>query len=304
MAEKIIKPYGELRKMLLIINPVSGKKASLRHLPEIIRIFSDYGWAVTVFTTQKRGDATHYASLYADKFDAVTCIGGDGTLNETVCGLIENGAAVPLGYIPAGSTNDFAACHGISADIKEAAQAIAVGKIKPLDIGIFGERCFAYIAAFGAFSWLSYTTSQSMKNILGHSAYLLDAVKDLPKIKAEQLSFNTDSCSCSGSYIFGAVCNSTSVAGIFTLPRDIVNTSDGKFEVLLIHEPNTLSDFQSIVSGMLNQDYSSPYIDFFQASSLQITAPEGLEWSLDGELCVGKNTVNVINIHKGLRLLG
>lgn len=289
--------------MLLIVNPVSGRKMALRYLPDIVRIFSDYGWAVTVFTTEKRGDATEYAKLYADKFNAVTCVGGDGTLSETVCGLIKNGGKIPLGYIPTGSTNDFAACHGISSDVALAARSIAEGKAKSLDVGDFGGRNFAYISAFGAFSQLSYTTSQNLKNILGHSAYYIDAVKDLPKIKAEHLRFKTADFSCEGNYIFGAVCNTTSVAGAITLPSDIVDTCDGKFEVLLVHEPNTFTEFQSLLSGVLNHNYNSPFIDFFQAEELEISAPEGLAWSLDGEKFSGSSTIRVSNIHKGLKLL-
>lgn len=303
MTQNVIRPYSELRKMLLIVNPVSGRKSALRYLHDIVQIFSDYGWAVTVFTTKNRGDAIEYARLYADKFDAVTCVGGDGTLNETVCGLSKNGFRVPLGYIPTGSTNDFAACHGISSDIVSAAMNIVKGKTKALDIGDFGGRNFAYISAFGAFSDLSYTTSQNLKNILGHSAYFLDAFKELTKIRAEYLSFKTAGFSCEGNYIFGAVCNTTSVAGTLYLPNSVVDTCDGKFEVLLVHKPNTFADFQSIISGVLNQNYSSPFIDFFQADELEITAPQGLIWSLDGEKYSGSSTIHVSNIHKGLRLI-
>ncbi len=288
---------------MLIINPVSGRRTSLRFLPDIIRIFSENRYAVTVFSTGKAGDATEYAKLYANEFDIIVCIGGDGTLNETITGIVESGYDIPLGYIPSGSTNDFASCHGISSDMLTAALNIATGTPKSVDLGKIGNHYFTYVAAFGAFSWLSYTTPQNLKNRLGHSAYLLDAVKDLPKIKSHHLKFDVGEFTCEGDYIFGAVCNSTSVAGTISLPDDIVDTSDGRFEILLVHEPQTIIDFQNIVHGVLTQDYSSPFLDFFQASSLKIEAPSELEWSLDGERGEGSAEISVANCRHKLTLI-
>lgn len=296
-------PYSELKKLMLIINPVSGKRTSLRFLPDIIRIFSENRYAVTVFSTGKAGDATEYAKFYANEFDIIVCIGGDGTLNETITGIVESGCDIPLGYIPSGSTNDFASCHGISSDMLTAALNIATGKPKSVDLGKIGNHYFTYVAAFGAFSWLSYTTPQNLKNRLGHSAYLLDAVKDLPKIKSHHLKFYVGDFVCEGDYIFGAVCNSTSVAGTISLPDNIVDTGDGRFEVLLVHEPQTILDFQNIVHGVLTQDYSSPFLDFFQASSMKINAPSELEWSLDGERGEGAAEIIVTNCRHKLTLI-
>lgn len=303
MSKSPQEPYSELKKLLLIINPVSGKKTALQYLSDIIRVFTDSGFAVTVFPTGKRGDAAEYVSRYADRFQAVVCIGGDGTLNETVCGLVQNGAGTPLGYIPAGSTNDFAACHGISSDIITAAGNIADGSIKEIDLGDFGGRNFAYVAAFGIFSWLSYTTPQGLKNILGHSAYIIDAVKDLPKLKSEQLKFKVGDAVYEGDFIFGAVCNSTSIAGTITLPSDIVDTGDGIFEVLLVHKPRNVLDLQSLLAGVFTHDYSSPFLEFFRTDSLEIESPEGLEWALDGERYVGSGTINVSVLKRKLKLL-
>lgn len=295
---------SERKNLLLVINPVSGKKYALRYLTDIIRIFTEYGFAVTVFPTGKTGEAVEYVRMYAVEFDIVVCVGGDGTLNETVCGLVQSGTNTPLGYIPAGSTNDFAACHGISSDILMAAKSITSGSIKEIDLGDFGGHNFAYVAAFGMFSWLSYTTPQGLKNVLGHSAYILDAVKDLPKLKSERLKFNVGDVSYEGDYIFGAVCNSTSIAGTITLPSDIVDTGDGKFEVLLVHKPHSISDFQSLLTGIFTHDYSSPFLDFFQTYSLEIEAPEGLEWALDGERYVSEGHIKVLNLKRKLKLLG
>lgn len=298
-----IPSLSELKKLMLVINPVSGKRAASRNLSDIIRIFSSHGYAVTVFPTAKPGDATEFVINYSDGFDLVVCIGGDGTLNEVLTGILRGEKDVPLGYIPSGSTNDFAACHGISSDMCAAAEAIACGKPHEIDLGKFGDRCFSYVAAFGMFSWLSYTTSQNLKNKLGHSAYLLDAIKDLPKIKANHLRLTVDGFTCEGDYIFGAVCNSTSVAGTITLPSDVVDTSDGIFEVLLVHEPRTIFDFQNIIIGVLTQDYSSPFLDFFQAHSVKIEAPSDMEWTLDGERGEPVESVDVENLNRRIKLI-
>lgn len=293
----------ELRKMLLVINPVSGRKASTRYLTDILRIFSANGWAVTVFITEKPCDAEEYVRLYAEGFDSVVCIGGDGTFNEVICGLVESGLDIPLGLIPAGSTNVFADCHKISTDILTAAQSIAAGNIKEIDVGDFGGKSFSFIASFGMFSWLSYTTPQNMKNVLGHSAYILDAFKDLPKLKSEHLKFITDNYTYEGDYIFAAICNTDTVAGTFTLPKDTVNTGDSMFEVLLLHKPHSVMDFQSQLNGVFTHDYSSAFIDFFQTDFLSIEAPDGLEWAVDGERYIARSPIKVYNLHKRLKLL-
>lgn len=298
-----MKPFSQLKRVMLIYNPVSGRRLSQRYLSDIIKILSEKDHAVTVFPTGKQGDATEFARLYSREFDLVVCVGGDGTLNETITGLIKSGSGTPLGYVPSGSTNDFAACHGISSDPLTAALNIATGSPKSIDIGQFGDKYFSYVAAFGAFSWLSYTTPQNLKNVLGHSAYILDAVKDLPKVKAHHLRFDVGSYVCEGDYIFGAVCNSTSVAGTITLPDNVVDTGDGQFEVLLVHEPQTLIDFQNLLLGVLTQDYSSPFLDFFQTDHITVTAPKSLDWSLDGERGEGSDSIEILNLTGKLNLI-
>lgn len=286
---------SEAKRMLLIINPVSGKKLAQRSLPEVIKLFSDGGYFVTVMATSRRGDATAFAAQYGGDFDLIVCVGGDGTLNEVVTGMVEKRVDTPLGYIPAGSTNDFAACHKLSSDMITAAQNILVGSPAQFDVGRFGDAYFNYVAAFGAFSWLSYTTPQNLKNVFGHSAYIMDAVKDLPRVKSEWLSFNAGGKTYQGNFIFGAICSSTSVAGVFELPENIVDTCDGMFEVLLIHEPPTIIDYQNIIRSMLEKDYdSNPYIEFFQVSRLTVDSrKKHTDWSLDGEHAVAAQNMAV-----------
>ena len=281
------------KRALLIINPVSGKKAVLRYIPEIIRSLMDAGYLVTTAVTSRQGEAAELARDLGRDYELVCCTGGDGTLNETLSGLVLGGIDVPIGYIPCGSTNDFAISRGLSTDIPTAAKRMATGRCRRYDVGMFGERVFGYVAAFGAFSWLSYTTDQNLKNVLGHTAYILDAVKDVYKLKPVSLSLTANGVHYEDEYIFGAVCNSTSVAGTITLPSNVVDTCDGILEVLLIKTPKTIVDLENIVRGILSQDYSSPLIDFFQTRELDIDSPDGLEWALDGECSIPSGKVHV-----------
>ena len=281
------------RRALLIINPVSGKRAVIRYIPEIIRCLMDAGYLVTTTVTARRGEARELAAALGGGFDLICCTGGDGTLSEVVSGLVGAGLDVPLGYIPCGSTNDFAISRGLSPDILTAAKQAAEGICRRYDVGRFGDRTFSYVAAFGAFSWLSYTTDQNLKNVLGHTAYILDAIKDLYKIKPIRLQLDANGVHYDDEYIFGAICNSTSVAGTITLPESVVKTCDGIFEILLIKMPKTVVDLDTIIRGLLTQDYSSPLIDFFQARELDLICPQGLEWALDGEYVSTQDRVHV-----------
>lgn len=271
------------KNALLIINPVSGKKQVLKFIPNIIRSLMDAGYTVTVMVTARRGEATELACEHGAVYDLVCCTGGDGTLNEVLSGLASADIHVPLGYIPCGSTNDFAMSHGLALDIPTAAENIASGRQTVYDIGRFDDEFFSYVAAFGAFSWLSYTTDQNLKNVLGHTAYILDGIKDLSKIKSIHMRLTADGVVHEGDYLFGAVCNSLSIAGTIELPRSVVDTCDGVLEVLLVKTPKTIIDFNGVITGLLTQNYTSPFIEFFQAKNIIAESSEGVEWSLDGE---------------------
>jgi len=276
-------PLPLTKRAMLIINPVSGKKLVLRYLAQIVRIFMDAGYLVTTLVTSRRGEATEHVRAFGRGFDLICCTGGDGTLNETLRGLAEEDLHIPLGYIPCGSTNDFAVSRGLSMDILTAAKNAANGQCTPYDIGRFGKQYFSYVAAFGAFSWLSYTTDQNLKNVLGHTAYILDGIRDLPKIKPLRLKISVDGVLYEDDFLFGAVCNSTSVAGTLELPAGLVDTCDGVFEVLLIRVPKTILDLEMIVRGLLTQDYSCPFITLEQGRDIYVQNPNGVEWALDGE---------------------
>ena len=293
-----------MKKLLLILNPCSGKKKACRALAGIVNIFNRGGYDVTVYTTACRGDATRVVAERAPEFDLVVCAGGDGTLNEVISGIIRGDCRTPLGYIPSGSTNDFAACHGISSDMLEAARSIVGGRPKRIDIGKFGEQYFSYVAAFGAFSWLSYTTPQNLKNALGHFAYLLAGVKELASIRSKHLRFTTaDGAVYEDDYIFGAISNSTSVAGVLTLSSDIVDLNDGLFELMLIRKPHSLLELNDCVLALTTQDYHTPMLTFVSSSRVEIEAPADMDWTLDGERAEGSAHCVVENVHDAIQVI-
>ncbi len=290
------------KKALFIINPVSGKKQIFRLLPSVIREFMDEGYMVTTMVTSHRGEASDFSAKYGRDFDLICCSGGDGTLNETLNGLARENIHVPLGYIPCGSTNDFANSHSLSKDILTACKNAASGTVKDYDIGCFGKQYFTYLAAFGAFSWLAYTTDQTLKNMLGHTAYILEGIKDLTKVKPVHLKMTAGNVLHEDDYIFGVVSNSLSIGGALIFPDNLVDTADGILEVLLIKMPKSFLELDSVIRSLVNQDFSSPLIDFFQASDIYVENPEGLEWSLDGERSGFHKFVHIKPLKKFLHL--
>ncbi len=293
------------RRMMLIVNPVAGRRQALRYIPEITRVFMNNGYFVTLMVTNAQRDATWLAERYAADFDAVVCVGGDGTLSETVAGIARCGAPVPLGYIPAGSTNVFSSCHGISTDIMTAANDIATGRIKQIDLGWFNARSFAFIAAFGAFSWTSYTTPQNLKNVFGPSAYFFDGVMSLPKIKPIHMKITSGNAVYEGAYLFGAVSNIFGFPGLLKFPAGAVKTDDGAFEVILIREPSTLIQWQAAISAVMTGNFEADVIDFFQSGELTIEADETVAWALDGEYEGGGSgeTIEVKNQKRTINLI-
>ena len=292
------------KRCMLIINPVSGKKQVLRHIPQIVRCLMEAGYCVTAMVTGRQGEATDFVQRFGSEYDLICCTGGDGTLNETMTGLILSDLHIPLGYIPCGSTNDFAMSRKLSTDVEQAAKNIASGRLRQFDIGRFGGHYFTYVAAFGAFSWLSYTTDQNLKNMLGHTAYILDGIKDLSKIKAHHVKIVCDGVDYEGDYLFGAVCNSTSVAGVIELPESMVDTLDGKFEVLLVKLPKTVAELESTVKALINKDFSHGAIRLFHAENIYVENPPDLQWSLDGECPGYYEKVNISAIPGFLTLQG
>ena len=292
-----------MKKMLLIVNPNAGLKKANKYLTDILVIFTKSGYDVTVRITQKIGDATEFAALLGREHDLVVCIGGDGTFNETVEGIVNSACGTAVGYIPAGSTNDFAASLGLSKRILTAAKNIVDGSPRKIDIGKFNDRYFSYVASFGAFTKVSYTTSQDLKNVLGHMAYVLEGIKDLPTIRAEHIRLETENTVIDGDYIFGAICNSTSLGGIVTISPDIVDMNDGLFEILLVKLPKNLIELNNIIFALNNQDYSNNMITFLPASRAKICASPDMAWTLDGEFMNGSEKIVMQNIHDAIKII-
>lgn len=293
-----------MKKLLLIVNPCSGKKKANRVLTDIIGIFNRGGFDVSAYMTAARGDATEVVAARAEEFDVVVCIGGDGTFNEVISGLYSVHSTTPVGYIPAGSTNDFASSLKLSKDLLQAAQDIVGGTPRPLDIGCFNERCFSYIASFGAFTRASYSTSQSLKNVLGHFAYILSGVKEVAAIRSKHMRLTLeDGTVYEDDYIFGGISNSTSVAGVLTLKEDMVDMSDGLFEILLIRKPHNPIELSSCVHALLAQKYDTPMLTLTTASRVEIEAPADMDWTLDGEKADGTAHYVVENLHNAVNVI-
>lgn len=289
--------------LLLILNPAAGTRYARRLLPEIIAMFTNYGYACLTFVTEQRGDATRFVEQYGDRAGKIVCIGGDGTFNETITGLLRAGLRVPVGYIPAGSTNDFANSLHLPSDILEAARNIVEGEPVTLDAGRFRERYFTYVASFGAFTRASYETPQNVKNALGHLAYILEGMKDLPTIRPERVKLVANGEVFEDDYLFGAVSNSTSLGGILTLPQETVDMNDGMFEIMLVHMPKTAAELNEILTAVTSKQYRCGMIDFIRTSRAEVFASSAMDWSLDGEREKGCEHIVIENVRDALRLL-
>ena len=292
-----------MKKLLFVLNPLAGTKKAPKYLADIVAVFNRADYDVTVHITARQGDCISVVRRLADQMDLVVCCGGDGTFNETVTGILQSGTDVPVGYIPAGSTNDFARSLRLETDFVKAAEQIVHGQTHQYDIGLFGNRHFTYVASFGVFTRASYSTPQNLKNILGHAAYLLEGIQELGQLKPVRVRITLDTEELEDDFLFGAVCNSTSVAGILTLNPKQVDMSDGLFEVLLIRPPKDLSDLSKCIQALTKQTYDSPMITFRSAKQLLVRSESELPWSLDGEKEDGSRQVLIRNLHRAIRLV-
>lgn len=289
--------------MLLVINPCAGTKKVVKHTAQVIEIFNRAGYEVVVHMTAGPGDAARVVRERAAGMSLVVCAGGDGTFNETVCGILESGEKVPVGYIPCGSTNDFANSLRLPTNILTAAKQIAEGEPAKYDIGQFGDRYFSYVASFGAFTRTSYSTPQSVKNALGHMAYILTGVQELGQIRKHHLRLELEDQVIEDDFIFGAISNSTSVGGILALDPDRVDMSDGQFELLLIRSPKDLKELGDCIRALQSQKYDSPLVTFISTAKVEVIAPSEMPWTLDGEREEGHAMVSVRNLHNAVTLM-
>lgn len=293
-----------MKKMRMIMNPCAGQKRANRQLADIIEIFNRAGYEVCVNMTAGPGDAIEVAQRSAAESDVLVCCGGDGTLNEVVTGVLRSGVDVPIGYIPAGSTNDLAASLKLPRNRLAAARAIVEGTPIPLDVGKFGDRYFAYVASFGAFTKASYATPQNVKNALGHTAYLLEGISELSQIRKNRVRLELDDgTAVEDDFLFGAISNSTSVGGILTLDPKQVDMGDGQFELLLVRAPQDLAQLSECIRALKNQKYNCRMITFAATSRVTVFAPGDMSWTLDGEWAAGQERIEVQNLHHAIRLI-
>lgn len=273
-----------MKKLLFIFNPHAGKGAVRGHLTGILDAFTKAGYLTTAYPTQGKADATRMAAEMGGQFDRVVCCGGDGTLSETIAGLLTLDEAPALGYLPAGTTNDFSRNLALPKSLEDAAQTAVTGPVHKCDVGAFNHKTFIYVAAFGVFTDVSYDTPQEFKNTFGHLAYLLNGVTRLGSIKSYPLEITHDNGTLEGEFIYGMVSNTVSVGGFKGLPSNMVSLDDGLFEVLLVRKPKSLSELQSIVAALLQQKTTEDgAVIALHSSHLRVAAQEPLPWTLDGE---------------------
>lgn len=293
-----------MKKLLFLLNPCAGTRKANRYMTDIIDIFNRAGYEVTTYVTACQGDCIRMAAECGTDKDLIVCCGGDGTFNELVAGMLQAGLQNPIGYIPAGSTNDFAASMGIPTDILKAAKLCVTGKPIACDIGEFGGRPFSYVASFGIFTRSSYATSQSVKNALGHAAYVLGGIQELGQIKTTHVRLElADGSVLEDDYLFGAISNATSVGGILTLNPKRVDMHDGKLELLLIRAPKDLGELTDCIVKLQRQEYNSAMVTFVSTPSVQVYSNGTLDWSLDGEKAQSDGSVLVECLNNAIRVV-
>lgn len=296
-----------MKNVLLIINPVAGRLKARGALFDIVKTFCEAGYKVTTQTTQRQGHAIELAAnAEKEGYDLVCCSGGDGTLHEVMSGVISSGSNIPVGYIPAGTTNDFAEALNISTVPAHAALNIVNGKKVKLDVGTFGDnQYFSYIASFGAFTNIAFQAPQDLKNRLGYLAYMLEGIKDITEIKSNKVSYIADGIEYSGKYIFGGVSNSTAIAGgvIKLNKKGLVDFQDGKFELMMIKKPRDLIELGEIINGITFQDYRSKMFEFMQIKEVTFNLPKSVLWTLDGEKGIGSSKITIKNLNKALTII-
>lgn len=273
------------------------------YLSDIIDLFVKAGFQVGIYPTQGKLDAKEHVIHCSSHYDMIVCSGGDGTLNEVISGIMELRERPVLGYIPAGSTNDFATSIRLPKDMKEAAGVAVKGMPVAVDIGRFNKKNFVYIAAFGAFTDVSYMTPQEMKNIIGHPAYIIEAVMKLTSLRTYHMKVKYENGELEGDFLYGMVSNSVSVGGFKGITGKNIVLDDGMFEVTLVKQPKNPLDLQIILGCLLGLDMRSESIISFKSSKIIFMADEKVPWVLDGEYGGAPKNVKIENLNKAIRIM-
>lgn len=272
-----------MKKMLFIVNPKAGRTTLKDCLVDVLDVFCKNDYAVRIYLTQSPSDAERVVKEEGDGYDIIVCAGGDGTLGNTVTGLMKSGMRRPLGYIPCGSTNDFANSMEIPKRATDAASKIVAATPFSIDVGSLNDKYFVYVAAFGVLSDTSYTTPQNMKNIFGHAAYVLQGIKSLVNVPSYQMEVWIDDQKVEGEFIFGMVSNSVFIGGIKSITRKGVEFDDGLFEGVLIRKIHNVADLQRIVNALLTGNASEKNMVAFRAKHVIFNSSESIAWTVDGE---------------------
>ena len=296
------------KKLLFIMNPKSGVMQAPKYMSEIIGRFSGAGFLTQVLMTTGHGDARDFAEEYGGEVDRVVVSGGDGTLNEVIDGLLSGGHTTPIGYIPAGSTNDFAHSVGLPKNILDCADTAVKGTAAPVDIGSFNGRYFSYVASFGAFTSTTYSVPQNLKNIFGHAAYVMGGVKELANLhpihaKITLEKGTPDEEVHEGDYVLGAVCNSKSIGGILNLEKLDVDMNDGLMEVLMIKMPRDILALNDIAKSTIGGSFQSHQIEKYSAHDVTVEIDENTHWTLDGEYEKGAGVCEIRTLRSAISLI-
>lgn len=286
-----------MKKMLFIVNPKAGRTTLKNCLIDVIDVFCKKEYEVRIYLTQGVGDAARVVKEEGEKYDVIVCAGGDGTLGNTVTGFMECGLNRPLGYIPCGSTNDYARSLEIPKEAIEAAEQLVAAVPFSVDVGELNKNYFVYVAAFGIFSDTSYATPQNMKNILGHAAYVLQGMKSLVNVPTYNLKIEFNNQTYTGEFMFGMISNSVSVGGYKSLTSHGVEFDDGLFEGVLIRKIQNLADLQRIINSLLLGNTNETNMVAFRTNRVVIESEEPIAWTLDGEYG-GEYTRSEISVHR------
>ncbi len=296
-----------MKKLLLLANPVAGITGIGSHLLEVINRLVLGGYEVTVETTQHKGHCRELIIEKGPRYDTVAVSGGDGTLNEAIGALLslkESGGTVPkLGYIPAGTVNDFARSHDIPTNMPEAASIIASGNIRECDIGMLGERPFVYVAAFGSFTDTSYSTPQKLKNVFGKLAYVFHGVSRLHSVLTpHKMKIEYDGGVIEGQFVYGGISNSRSVGGMKLPLESEVSLDDGKFEVILFKAPSSARKLRKLTEAILTRQADGYAAYQFSTEWLRVTSPDDIPWTTDGEFGGAYKDIEIKNLNRAIEI--
>ena len=295
-----------MKRLLFIYNPHAGKELLKPKLADVIDIFVKAGYEVVAYPTQAYRDAYKKIKKYdSSEYDLIVCSGGDGTLDEVVTGMMkrDRDKREPIGYIPTGTTNDFASSLHIPRGLLEAADNAVNGEVFACDAGRFNDDIFVYIAAFGLFTDVSYQTKQSMKNVLGHLAYVLEGAKRLFNIPSYKVKVTHDGETIEDEFIYGMVTNSRSVGGFRNMIGKNVVFDDGEFEVTLIRTPKNPLALQEIIGALLSSQINTKHIYSFKTGEIHFESVEEIPWTLDGEFGGEHDSVCIKNAKQALKIV-